>query len=163
MGASPAVSDTSLARGAIGLREVMFQSVAFMGCGATIVSSLPLTMAYAGGAALDAGLLCLVALLTVALSISALAAHLPSAGSFYTYASRAIHPSVGFLVGWLYSLLTVLVVPLLVLILAATIAATHPLTSAPGLWWVYALAAIIIVSVIGWLGIKRLFDPIRGS
>ena len=154
MGASPAVSDTNLARGAIGLREVMFQSVAFMGCGATIVSSLPLTMAYAGGAALDAGLLCLLALLTVALSISALAAHLPSAGSFYTYASRAIHPSVGFLVGWLYSLLTVLVVPLLVLILAATLAATHPLTEAPGLWWVYALLSIIIVSVIGWLGIQ---------
>jgi amino acid transporter len=164
VGASPAVSDTTLAHGAIGLREVIFQSVAFMGCGATIVSSLPLTMAYAGGAALDAAFLCLLALLTVALSIAALSAHLPSAGSFYTYASRAIHPNVGFLVGWLYSMLTVLVVPLLVLILAATLAATHPLTSAPGLWWVYALIAIVIVSVICWLGVQTssVFNVILG-
>jgi amino acid transporter len=147
-------SDGSLARDAIGLREVVFQSVAFMGLGATIVSSLPLTMAYAGGAAILSGILCLLALLTVAVSISALAKHLPTAGSFYTYASVGIHPAVGFLVGWAYTLLTALVEPLLVLILAATLAASPPFNQAPGLWWIYAVAAIGIVFILGYTGIR---------
>jgi amino acid transporter len=147
-----AATDVGLARGAVGMREVLFQSVAFMGCGATIVSSLPLTMAYAGGAAIISGIFCLLALLTVALSIGALARHLPTAGSFYTYASQAIHPAAGFLVGWAYTLLTLLVEPLLVLILAATLAATSPFPQ--GLWWLYALVAIGIVAAFGYLGIR---------
>jgi amino acid transporter len=146
------MGSVTLARGAVGVRELLFQSVAFMGCGATIVSSLPLTMAYAGGAAIVSGILCLLALLTVALSIGALARHLPTAGSFSTYAAQAIHPAAGFLVGWAYALLALLTEPLLALVLAATLAATSPFPHA--LWWLYALAAIGIVSAFGYLSIR---------
>lgn len=146
------MADVTLARGAVGLQELLFQSVAFMGCGATIVSSLPLTMAYAGGAAIISGILCLLALLTVALSIGALARHLPTAGSFATYAAQAIHPAAGFLVGWGYALLALLTEPLLALVLAATLAATSPFPHA--LWWLYGLAAIGIVSAFGYLSIQ---------
>jgi amino acid transporter len=152
MVSSQAIAGVTLARGAVGMREVLFQSIAFMGCGATIVSSLPLTMAYAGGAALVSGILCLLALLTVALSIGALAHHLPSAGSFYTYAARAMNPAAGFLVGWAYALLALLTEPLLALILAATLAATSPFPHS--LWWLYALAVIGIVTAFGYLGIR---------
>jgi amino acid transporter len=39
----------------------------------------------------------------VAISIGQLAKRLPSAGGFYTYAARGLHPAVGFLVGWGYA------------------------------------------------------------
>ena len=45
----------------------------------------------------------------VASSIAQLAKHLPSAGSIYTYQAEAIHPSIGFLVGWGYSLVEALI------------------------------------------------------
>jgi amino acid transporter len=48
-------------------------------------------------------ILALVGCLLVAVSIGQLARRLPSAGGFYTYASRGLHPSVGFLVGWGYA------------------------------------------------------------
>lgn len=146
-------SETALARDAIGLPGVVFQAIAAMGLGATIVSSLPVTMSYAGGAAVVPALICLLALLTVALSISALAKHLPAAGSYFTYSSNAMHPVAGFLVGWLYILLTILVEPLLVLILAATIATTSPFSGAPDLWWVYALIALVFIWALGYFGI----------
>jgi hypothetical protein len=46
----------------------------------------------------------LVAFLFVASSIGQLAKHLSSAGGFATYTSRGLHPSVGFMVSWLYIL-----------------------------------------------------------
>jgi amino acid transporter len=45
-------------------------------------------------------LFALVGCLLVAISIGQLAKQLPSAGGFYTYAARGLHPAVGFLVGW---------------------------------------------------------------
>jgi amino acid transporter len=152
MGGRGASADVSLARDAVGLPDVAFQSVAFMGCGATIVSALPLTMAYAGGAAIVSGILCLLALLTVALSIRALARHLPAAGSFSTYAAQAIHPLAGFGVGWMYLLLALLTEPLLALIFAATLRTTSWFP--PGLWWLYALVVIAAVTLFSFLGIR---------
>ena len=143
---------TSLAQGAVGFREVLFQSVAFMGCGATIVSALPLAMAYAGGAAIVSGIFCLLALLTVALSIGALARHLPAAGSFSTYAGQAIHPVAGLLVGWAYLLLSLLTEPLLALILTAALRAANVFPSS--WWWLYALVVIAAVTAVGHLGIR---------
>jgi amino acid transporter len=49
-------------------------------------------------------LLALVAFLFVASSIGQLAKHLPSAGGLATYATRGLHPAVGFMVSWLYTL-----------------------------------------------------------
>ena len=57
-------------------------------------------------------LLALVACLLVATSIGQLAKHLPSAGSIYTYPAEAIHPALGFLVGWGYALVEALLGPI---------------------------------------------------
>src|SRR5260370_42639369 len=48
----------------------------------------------------------------VATSIGQLAKHLPSAGSIYTYPAEAIHPALGFLVGWGYALVQALIGPI---------------------------------------------------
>ena len=99
-----ATSGTTLARGAIGLREVLFQSVTSMAPAGAVALSIAAGATYAGGALPLAVLLALIACLLVASSIGQLAKHLPSAGSIYTYPAEGIHPALGFLVGWGYSL-----------------------------------------------------------
>ena len=43
----------------------------------------------------------MVALL-LANSVAQLAKHLPSAGGYFSYISRALNPKLGFLAGWMY-------------------------------------------------------------
>ncbi len=145
-----------LAREAIGLREVVFQSITHMAPAAATAFSIPFGIAFAGGASPLAVVIALVGSLFVALSIGQLAKHLPSAGSFYTYASRALHPSIGFLVGWAYAFVEPLVAPLLFLNLgfaAADVFHTE-FHWAADLWWPWAIAGAIVVFAIGYLGIR---------
>jgi amino acid transporter len=81
-------STPGLARSAIGLREVLFQSITHMAPAAAVAFSIIVGAPFAGGA-LPLGVLpALVACLFVASSIGQLAKHLPSAGGFATYTSR---------------------------------------------------------------------------
>ena len=84
-----------LARGAIGLREVLFQSITSMAPAGAVALSIAAGATYAGGALPLSVLLALVGCLLVASSIGQLAKHLPSAGSIYTYPAEAIHPALG--------------------------------------------------------------------
>lgn len=59
----------------------------------------------------------LIAVLFTALSYGKLVRRYPSAGSAYTYAQKAIHPVVGFMVGW-SSLLDYLFAPMINILLA---------------------------------------------
>src|SRR3954468_5374343 len=86
-----------LRRDAVGLREVLFQSMTDMAPGAAIAASIPAGVAFAGGALPLAVLFALVASLFTAWSISQLAKEIPAAGSLATYAARGIHPAAGFL------------------------------------------------------------------
>src|SRR6266516_6905146 len=113
--ARPAPS-SELAREAIGLREVLFQSVTHMAPAAAVAFSIPFGAPFGAGALPLAVVLALVACLLVVVSIGQLAKHLPSAGGFYTYVSRGLHPSLGFLVAFGYALAEALVAPLLYLI-----------------------------------------------
>ena len=79
-----ASNGTTLARGAIGLREVLFQSVTSMAPAGAVALSIAAGATYAGGA-LPLSVLALVGCLLAASSIGQLAKHLPSAGSIYTY------------------------------------------------------------------------------
>ncbi len=145
-----------LRRGAIGLREVLFQSITSMAPGAAIAASIPAGASFAGGALPLAVLVALVACLFTALAIGELARHLPSAGSVGTYTAQGLHPGVGFLVGWGYVFVELLVPPLLFLQLGFTTAATlhdesHRFSA--GLWWPWALIGAVIVLLAGYYGI----------
>jgi amino acid transporter len=148
---------TGLAREAIGLREVLFQSITHMAPAAAVAFSIIFGAPFAAGSLPLAVLLALVGCLLVALSIGQLAKHLPSAGSFYTYTSRGIHPAVGFLVAWGYAVVEPLVAPLLYLIfghLVATVLQQEFGWRYSQWWWVAALAAAVVVFLIGYLGIQ---------
>jgi len=146
-----------LAREAIGLREVLFQSITHMAPAAAVAFSIIVGANFAAGALPLSVLFALVGCLLVAISIGQLAKQLPSAGGFYTYAARGLHPAVGFLVGWGYAFVEPLVAPLLFLIFGNLVAGT--LQAEFGwsydTWWVVAaVAAAVVVFVLGWFGVR---------
>src|SRR6201997_4880796 len=147
----------ALRRDAIGLREVLFQSITDMAPGAAIAASFPAGAALAGGSLPLSVVFALVACLFCAVSIAELAKHLPAAGSLATYAARGLHPSLGFLVAWAYVLVGWLIPPLVLLQLGFTTAATlnaefHGYPA--NLWWPWSLAGAVIILAAGWYGIR---------
>ena len=146
-----------LRRNAIGLREVLFQSITDMAPGAAIAASIPAGAAYAGGSLPLAVLFALIACLLCASCIGLLAREMPAAGSLATYAARGLHPAVGFLTAWGYVLVGLLISPLVLLQLGFTVASTinsefagYPVT----LWWPWSLAGAVIVLAAGFYGIR---------
>jgi amino acid transporter len=148
---------TGLRRDAIGLREVLFQSITDMAPGAAIAASIPAGVLFAGGSLPLAVVFALVACLFCAWSIGLLAREMPSAGSLATYAARGIHPSVGFLVAWAYVLVGWLIPPLVLLQLGFTVDGTlhsefHGYTA--NLWWVWSILGALIILAAGYYGIR---------
>lgn len=146
-----------LRRDAIGLREVLFQSVTAMAPAAAVAASIPSGAAFAGGSLPLSVLIALVACLFTASCVAELARQLPSAGSVSTYAAQGLHPAVGFLVGWGYVFVEALVPPLLLLQLGFTTAGTlhQEWSSYPDdLWWPWSLAGAAVIAVAGYFGVR---------
>lgn len=151
------ISDTNLARGSIGLQEVLFQSITTMAPAGALAVSVAVGATYAGGALSLAVVFAFVPSLTVAVSIGQLAKHLPSAGSIYTYPARALHPMVGFLVGWGYALAAAAWGPAIALMTSVQIAGA--VTRGEGtmfrfIWTVAFVAAALIVLLLGYRGVQ---------
>ena len=151
-----AAAGHGLRRDAIGLREVLFQSITDMAPGAAIAASIPAGVAFAGGALPLAVVFALVASLFTAWTISQLAKEIPAAGSLATYAARGIHPAAGFLVAWAYVMVGWLVAPLVLLQLGFTTAATFntEFSWPASLWWPWAVLGMLIVFAVGYFGIR---------
>ncbi|MFB7495763.1 APC family permease [Streptomyces sp. NPDC056161] len=148
---------SGLRRDAIGLREVLFQSITAMAPAAAVAASVPSGAAFAGGSLPLSVLIALVACLFTASCVADLARELPAAGSVATYAARGLHPAVGFLVGWGYVFVEALVPPLLLLQLGFTTAGTlhEEWSSYPAeLWWPWSLAGAVVIAVAGYLGVR---------
>jgi amino acid transporter len=155
--ATAAGTKPGLRRDAIGLREVLFQSITDMAPGAAIAASIPAGVAFAGGSLPLAVIFALIACLFCASSIGLLAREMPAAGSLATYAARGLHPSIGFLVAWGYVLVGFLIPPLVLLQLGFTTAATlnaefHGYPAS--LCWPWALLGALIVLAAGFYGVR---------
>src|SRR6201996_6706259 len=142
-----------LRRDAIGLREVLFQSITDMPPGAASAASIPSVCALASGSLPLSVIFALVACLLCAWCIGLLSREMPPAGSLATYAARGLHPSVGFLVAWAYVLVGWLIPPLVLLQLGFTTASTrdpewHGYPA--NLWWPWSLAGAVIILAAGW-------------
>jgi amino acid transporter len=147
----------TLRKDAIGLREVLFQSITDMAPAAAIAASIPAGAAFAGGSLPLSVVFALIACLLCAVCIAELARHLPAAGSLATYAAQGLHNSIGFLVAWAYTLVGVLIPPLVLLQLGFTTAATLN-GEFPGypadLWWPWTIGGALIVMAAGLYGVR---------
>lgn len=103
----------SLERNAIGLPEVLFQSITHMAPAVAVALSIGFATTFAGGNTPLAVLFALVAALLTAVSIGELARHLPSAGGMYTYVGRGLGSFAGWLMAWAFLLAEPLVPPAL--------------------------------------------------
>jgi amino acid transporter len=102
-----------LARNAIGLTEVLFQSITHMAPAVATALSIGAATAFAGGITPLAVLFAMIAVLFTAYSMSELARHLPSAGGMYTYVGRGLGSFFGWLMAWAFALAEPLIMPIL--------------------------------------------------
>ena len=93
-----------LERNAIGLTEVLFQSITHMAPAVATALSIGAATLLAGGITPLAVVLALIAALFTAYSIGELAKHLPSAGGMYTYVARGLGSFAGWLMAWAFLL-----------------------------------------------------------
>ena len=93
-----------LERNAIGLTELLFQSITHMAPAVATALSIGAATAFAGGITPLAVVFAMIAVLFTAYSMSQLARHLPSAGGMYTYVGRGLGPFMGWLMAWSFAL-----------------------------------------------------------
>lgn len=145
-----------LLRGAVGFRGVLFQSITFMAPAIATALSIPAGIAFSGGSAPLAVIFALIASLFAANSIGQLSRHLPSAGSFYTFVSNGLHPTLGFLVAWGFLLGVIVGGPFLALQMGFIVANTFntELGWSTDLWWIWTILVSLLVFALGYRGIK---------
>lgn len=148
------VVHTDLRKGSIGLAGVLMQSIAQISPTLGIFYTIAFNTGQAGRSAPLTYLAAFVVCLIIAVPMTGLARHLPSAGGFYTYVSHGIGPRWGFITGWLYAIMVTIVPAALA---AFTGAVLHDeLQSKYGFgvpWWCYALAILAICFGCAYRGI----------
>ena len=95
------VAETELKAGALKLPSIFMQSLTMVAPGIAALFYTPVVVNQAGLAAPLAYPIAFVIVLFTAIVLAQLARAVPSAGGYYTYVSRGIHPRAGFLVSWL--------------------------------------------------------------
>ncbi len=155
--ATTAVAEAELRHNAVGLPGVLFQSIAMMAPAAAVAFAFFPGVATAGGSFPLAVVIALVASVLLALSIGQLAIHLPSAGGFYTYVSRGLGKSFGFLIGWLTIPVYLLFMPVNLLIfgfVAEFLVATETNGSVDIAWYWWAIPMGIIMGLLTFFGVR---------
>src|SRR6266540_2360021 len=149
----PGTAGESLQRNAIGLTEVLFQSITHMAPAVAVALSIGAATGFAGRLTPLAVVLAMVACLFTAYSIGQLALHLPSAGGMYTYVARGLGPFFGWLMAWAFALAEPLVAPILLAafgLYAATFLTAY-LHIAEGFTYLWIVMAIACGLLLWWL------------
>jgi amino acid transporter len=145
---------SGLRRDSVGLAGVLMQSVAQISPTLGIFYTIAFNTGQAGVTAPLTYLAAFIVCIIIAVPMTGLARHLPSAGGFYTYVSQGIGPRWGFITGWLYAIMVTIVPAALA---AFTGAVLHDELSAKYgfnlAWWVYAVVIAAICFACAYRGI----------
>jgi amino acid transporter len=98
------VAQTELAAGAMGLWSVVAQAVTHIAPAMGFLTGATFIATYAGTGVPLAYFGAFLVCLSIGATLIQLAKHLPSAGGYFTYVSRTLHPRLGFITAWLYFL-----------------------------------------------------------
>jgi amino acid transporter len=137
--------------------EVLFQSLASAAPGLSVTLAVIVGASFAAGALPLALVLALIGILLVAICIGQMAQRFPSAGGFYTYVARGLHPSLGPLVAWFYVIVWVVFPSTLFLPFGDFISKTCHSDfgwDVKPVWIVSSLLCIVIVYICVFFGAK---------
>jgi amino acid transporter len=154
-----AAQDTALRKNALGLPEVLFQSIASMAPAAAVATSLTPAIPTSGAALPLSVLLATAACALIAFCIGQLAIHIPSAGGMYTYISRSLGTKLGFMSAWVFLLAQPLLLPL-VMIVFGTYAEdlVKTLIGVDINWMVWMVLGCVGLTALTYYGIKLSAD-----
>jgi amino acid transporter len=94
----------ALRQGALRLPALLMQGLTHIAPAVGLLLSIQFITAQAGTAAPLAYAIAFVLVLLLGISLTQLCRHIPSAGGYYTFISRTVHPRAGFLTAWIYFL-----------------------------------------------------------
>lgn len=152
--------EPTLRAGALKLPAVLMQGITHIAPAVGIITAIQFTASLAGIASPLAFLLAFVIILLLGFSLTQLARHLPSAGGYYTYVSRTVHPRAGWLTSWLYFLYdpTVAAINLAFMgfLWETTMSASYPHGPLAWSyhWWVFFIIAGALISVLAYIGVE---------
>jgi amino acid transporter len=140
---------------ALSFPSVLMQSITHIAPAVGLVFVLQFITTMAGIAAPLAFALAFLIVLAIAICLVQLALHLPSAGGYYTYVSRALNPKAGFLAAWMFFLYEP---PTAAVNLAFLSFMLHNIFKIEaGIrcpWYVFFLAAVCLITVLIYRGIE---------
>jgi amino acid transporter len=152
---SEAGGSAQLQQGALSLTGVVMQGITHIAPTAGVILILQAEVATIGMATPFAFVVAIVLMLLVGLALAQLARYLPSAGGFYTYISRTLHPRVGWFAGWINLLYdpfgTAIDLAALGYVFNSALQANYNV-SFP--WWATFLIAAAIVTAVVYRGIE---------
>lgn len=150
--ASPPGSE--LKKGSVTLPGLLMQSVTTISPAIAGLFTLPFITLNAGVTAPLAYLGAFVIALLLGYVLTQFSRHISSAGSYYTFVSRALGGRAGFVVGWVYLLFYPVVVAQVGSFMGDTLQNT--LKAEYGIdfpWWIFMIVIIAVVALTAWRGI----------
>jgi len=156
-GAPAPVVRSDLKQGALGLTGATMQAITHI---APAIAALFFTQFIVSLAGITAPLAYVIGVLIVLMlgnTLVQLSKHLPSAGGYYTYVSRALSPRIGFLTSWMYVLYSPLsggpIYAFFGFILSEELKANYDV-NLPWLWWVFVLVGAPTIAFLQHRGIE---------
>jgi putrescine importer len=134
---------------ALGLPSLVVFGLAYV-APISVFTTYGVAMALAPGHLALSYVVATLAMLLTALSYASLARWFPDAGSVHTYASRALHPGLGFLAGWAMTLDYVMI-PVVNFIIGGIFGASL-LPSIPT--WAWMAVALVASTLLNTLGVE---------
>jgi amino acid transporter len=149
------VAQTQLKAGALGLPAVLMQGITTIAPAIAILYSFQFIVGLAGIAAPWVYVAAMVIVIMTAVSLVSLARAFPSAGSYFTFVSRTVHPRAGFMSGWMYILYSPRVSGTILCfmgwVMETEIKANYDVTVR---WYWWALGGGLIVAFMTYRGIE---------
>jgi amino acid transporter len=147
-------TESNLRVGTLKLPSVLMQAVTHIAPATGVILTLQLIAKHSMETVPLAFSLAFVIVLALGMSVAELAKHLPSAGGYFTYVSRTVHPRAGFLTAWLYFLYdpvgTAINLTIAGYILENSLLAAY---GWPCPWWAFMILATFLIHFLAYRGI----------
>ena len=144
------VAVTDLKAGAVGLAGAVMQNVTHIAPAIAAFFFTQTLVSFAGGQAPLAYLVGLIIVIPLGVCLMELARKFPSAGGYFTYVSRTLGPSMGFLTGWVFVLYSPVVAGPSLAVLGQIL--QDELASNYGITFPWYAAVIIGIPLVAWAG-----------